>query len=45
MTALEVSGAVCLAGGCLAGASLLRPTDRVREPFFEAGPAPSAGQG
>jgi MFS family permease len=45
MTALEVSGAVCLAGGCLAGASLLRPTDRVREPFFEAGPAPSASQG
>jgi hypothetical protein len=45
MTALEVSGAVCLAGGCLAGAALLRPTERVREPFFEAGPAPSASQG
>jgi MFS family permease len=45
MVALEVSGAVCLVGGCLAGASLLRPTERVREPFFEAGPVPSASQG
>lgn len=45
MTALEVSGAVCLVGGCLAGAALVRPTERVREAYFEAGSAPSASQG
>jgi hypothetical protein len=45
MTALEVSGAVCLVGGCIAGAALLRPAERVREPFFEAGPAPGTSQG
>jgi hypothetical protein len=45
MTALQVSGVVCLVGGCLAGLALIRPTERVREAYFEAESVPSASQG
>jgi MFS family permease len=45
MTALEASGVVCLVGGCLAGLALVRPTELVREAYFDAGSAPSASQG
>jgi MFS family permease len=41
MTALEVSGVICLIGGCLAGAALVRPTERVRAAYLEAESAPS----
>ena len=36
MTALEVSGAVCLVGGALAGAALVRPSERVPTGYLEA---------
>jgi MFS family permease len=35
-TALEVSGAVCLVGGLLAGVALVRPTERVAAGYLEA---------
>jgi hypothetical protein len=36
MTALEVAGAVCLVGGAMAGAALVRPTERVAARYLEA---------
>jgi len=36
VTALEVSGAVCLAGAVLAGAALVRPAERVPTGYLEA---------
>jgi MFS family permease len=41
MTALEVSGAVCLVGGCLAGLALVRPTEHVGAAYLEAESAPT----
>jgi hypothetical protein len=40
MTALKVSGLVCIAGAFLAGAALIRTSDRVNKHYLEAGPAP-----
>jgi MFS family permease len=41
MTALEVSGVVCLAGGCLAGLALVRPTEQVGAAYLEPESAPT----
>jgi predicted MFS family arabinose efflux permease len=41
MTALEVSGAVCLVGGCLAGVALVRPAEHVDATYLEPEPAPT----
>jgi MFS family permease len=41
MTALEVSGVVCVVGGCLAGAALVRPSERVTRRYLEAESAPT----
>ena len=35
MTALEVAGAVCLVGGCVAGLALIRPTEHVGAAYLE----------
>jgi MFS family permease len=41
MTALEVSGVVCLVGGCLAGVALVRPTEHVGAAYLEPESAPT----
>jgi predicted MFS family arabinose efflux permease len=41
ITALEVSGAVCVIGGCLAGAALIRPFERISTRYLEVDSAPS----
>jgi MFS family permease len=41
-TALEISGAVCVVGGCVAGAALFRPTERVTAQYLEPEAAPTA---